>query len=37
MEELYKLDEMGVSGAVIGKAIYEGRISLEELTRFELR
>jgi len=37
MEELYKLDEMGVSGAVIGKAIYEGRISLEELTRFKLR
>jgi phosphoribosylformimino-5-aminoimidazole carboxamide ribotide isomerase len=34
IEELYKLDGMGVSGAIIGKAIYEGRISLRELKEF---
>ena len=34
MNELYTLDEMGVSGAIIGKAIYEGKISLSDLQRF---
>jgi phosphoribosylformimino-5-aminoimidazole carboxamide ribotide isomerase len=34
MNELYTLDEMGVSGAIIGKAIYEGKISLTDLQRF---
>ena len=34
IEELYKLDELGLSGAIIGKAIYEGKIKLEELKRF---
>jgi phosphoribosylformimino-5-aminoimidazole carboxamide ribotide isomerase len=33
IDELFQLDEMGVSGAIIGKAIYEGRIRLEELKR----
>ncbi len=36
IEELYQLDEMGVAGAIIGKAIYEGKISLIELKRFKL-
>jgi phosphoribosylformimino-5-aminoimidazole carboxamide ribotide isomerase len=34
IDELYKLNALGVSGAIIGKAIYEGRISLNELERF---
>lgn len=34
MDELYKLDEMGVAGAIIGKAIYEGKISLGDLQKF---
>jgi phosphoribosylformimino-5-aminoimidazole carboxamide ribotide isomerase len=36
MDELFKLDDMGVSGAIIGKAIYEGNITLDELKRFIL-
>lgn len=32
--ELHRLRELGVDGAIIGKAIYEHRISLEELTDF---
>jgi phosphoribosylformimino-5-aminoimidazole carboxamide ribotide isomerase len=31
IDELHKLNELGVSGAIIGKAIYEGRITLSEL------
>lgn len=34
MDEVYQLNEMGVHGAIIGKAIYEGRISLKELEEF---
>jgi phosphoribosylformimino-5-aminoimidazole carboxamide ribotide isomerase len=34
LDELFKLQEMGVSGAIIGKAIYEGRISLLDLKNF---
>lgn len=37
MDELYTLEEMGVQSAIIGKAIYEKRISLKELQRFVLR
>jgi phosphoribosylformimino-5-aminoimidazole carboxamide ribotide isomerase len=33
IDELYKLDEIGVSGAIIGKAIYEGKITLSELSK----
>ncbi len=33
IDELYKLDEAGVKGAIIGKAIYEGKISLNELEK----
>ncbi|MBN1952270.1 MAG: 1-(5-phosphoribosyl)-5-[(5-phosphoribosylamino)methylideneamino]imidazole-4-carboxamide isomerase [Bacteroidales bacterium] len=36
MEEVKKLNEMGIYGAIIGKAIYEGRISLNELQGFVL-
>jgi phosphoribosylformimino-5-aminoimidazole carboxamide ribotide isomerase len=32
--EIYILNEYGVSGAIIGKALYEGRIKLEELREF---
>ncbi len=33
-EELPKLAEMGCEGTIIGKAIYENRISLKELEQF---
>ncbi len=33
-DEIQKLDESGVSGAVIGKALYEGKIRLDELKKF---
>ncbi len=33
VEEIYKLDEIGVKGAIIGKAIYEGKITLNELKK----
>ncbi|UAY51150.1 1-(5-phosphoribosyl)-5-[(5-phosphoribosylamino)methylideneamino]imidazole-4-carboxamide isomerase [Ferruginibacter albus] len=32
MEDVIQLKEIGCSGAIIGKAIYEGRITLEQLT-----
>lgn len=35
-EELPRLAEMGCEGTIIGKAIYEGRISLKELERYIL-
>ena len=34
MDELYILDEMKVPGAIIGKAIYEGKITLTDLQKF---
>jgi phosphoribosylformimino-5-aminoimidazole carboxamide ribotide isomerase len=34
MDELYALEEMGVSGAIIGKAIYEGKITLKDLQAY---
>ena len=36
MDNLYKLQDSGCEGAIIGKAIYEGRISLQELEEFVL-
>lgn len=33
-EDLLKLDDMGLYGAIVGKAFYEGRISLDELKHF---
>lgn len=34
MEDLRKLDQMGVHATIVGKAYYEGRITLEELSTF---
>ena len=34
MDEVHSLNEMGVYGAIIGKAIYEGRIKLGDLQSF---
>ena len=36
-DELPKLAEMGCEGTIIGKAIYEGRISLKQLEQFILQ
>lgn len=36
LEEIEKLNEMGVFGVVIGKAIYEGNITLDDLKKFVL-
>lgn len=33
-EDLLNLDDMGLYGAIVGKAVYEGRITLDELTHF---
>ena len=35
MEDLKKLKGIGVYGVIIGKAIYEGKVSLEELAAFK--
>ncbi|MGN6293818.1 MAG: 1-(5-phosphoribosyl)-5-[(5-phosphoribosylamino)methylideneamino]imidazole-4-carboxamide isomerase [Chitinophagaceae bacterium] len=34
LDDLYRLKEIGCRGAIVGKAIYENRISLEELKQF---
>lgn len=34
MDDLFALKEIGCSGAIVGKAIYEGRIKLSELKQF---
>lgn len=34
MDDIYHLQEAGIPAVVFGKALYEGRISLEELDRF---
>lgn len=34
MDDLYALRETGCKGAIVGKAIYEGRITMDELKRF---
>jgi phosphoribosylformimino-5-aminoimidazole carboxamide ribotide isomerase len=33
IEDVYELEKIGCSGVIIGKAIYEGRIKLEELRK----
>jgi phosphoribosylformimino-5-aminoimidazole carboxamide ribotide isomerase len=33
IDDLQQLKELGCSGAIIGKAIYEGRITLNELSK----
>ena len=32
INDLYRLKEIGCSGVIIGKAIYEGRITIKELS-----
>ncbi|SEW17462.1 1-(5-phosphoribosyl)-5-[(5-phosphoribosylamino)methylideneamino] imidazole-4-carboxamide isomerase [Chryseobacterium wanjuense] len=34
MEDVYRMKEIGCSGTIIGKAIYEGRINLKEIQKF---
>lgn len=34
MSDILKLDEMGVPGVIVGKAIYEKKISLKEIDRY---
>lgn len=34
IEDIYALHEKGLSGAIVGKAIYEGKITLAELRQF---
>lgn len=34
IEDVYKMKEIGCDGTIIGKAIYEGRISLQQLESF---
>lgn len=36
MNDIAKLDEMGIPGVITGKAIYEGRISLKEIEVYNL-
>jgi phosphoribosylformimino-5-aminoimidazole carboxamide ribotide isomerase len=35
MNDILKLDEMGVPGVITGKAIYEGKINLKDIERFQ--
>ena len=34
MDDLHRLKEIGCEGAIIGKAIYEGTITLTQLMQF---
>lgn len=34
MDDLHQLNDIGVAGTILGKAIYEGRVSLKELAAF---
>ena len=36
LDDLYQLEELGCAAAIIGKAIYEGKISLKELETYQL-
>ena len=36
MDDLYQLKELGCTAAIVGKAIYEGKISLKELENYQL-
>jgi phosphoribosylformimino-5-aminoimidazole carboxamide ribotide isomerase len=33
MDDIYQLEEIGCKGVIIGKAIYEGRVTLKDLTK----
>jgi phosphoribosylformimino-5-aminoimidazole carboxamide ribotide isomerase len=34
MDDIYKLAEMDVPGVITGKAIYEGKINLKEIEKY---
>lgn len=34
MEDFYKLEELGLYGGITGKALYEGRINIEDIKQF---
>jgi phosphoribosylformimino-5-aminoimidazole carboxamide ribotide isomerase len=34
MDDIKKLDELKVDGVIVGKAIYENRISIEEIAEY---
>lgn len=34
MKDIHELNEMGIPGVITGKAIYEGRIKLDEISKF---
>jgi phosphoribosylformimino-5-aminoimidazole carboxamide ribotide isomerase len=36
LEDIDKLNEMGIYGVIVGKAFYEGRITLKEFTKYLL-
>ncbi|MBT8287975.1 MAG: 1-(5-phosphoribosyl)-5-[(5-phosphoribosylamino)methylideneamino]imidazole-4-carboxamide isomerase [Flavobacteriaceae bacterium] len=36
MEDIYQLEKLGCEGAIVGKAIYENRISLKDLETYNL-
>lgn len=36
MNDIFKLNEMGVPGVITGKAIYEGKISLKEIDKYNV-
>jgi len=35
IDDVYALQQIGCSGVIIGKAIYEGRITLHELSKLD--
>jgi len=37
VKDLEELEKIGVYGAIVGKAYYEGKVSLEELAEFNSR
>ncbi len=37
MDDVFLLEELGCKGVIIGKAIYEGRIDLRDLSKYALQ
>jgi phosphoribosylformimino-5-aminoimidazole carboxamide ribotide isomerase len=37
MKDIYELDEIGIPGVITGKAIYEGRIGMDEIRKYNLK
>ena len=36
IDDIYRLDEMGLRHVIVGKAIYEGKIELKEIEKFTI-